>query len=193
MKNQKSKKLEKMRFFPSGNNWKKVLLEIYNNSPHSYGESHKVNFNDDNHPLAKKLKLTGYELMLAISFLRGNKLIEDSHSKEPLDHPTINPGWSSSIFLTEKGFNFSVKLENELSNQKTQVVIMIFAVITGITGFMGFFFDKVENKESKFLIALIYGVIVLIILFAFKFENISTNFRRWKFNRYIKNGGSITI
>ncbi len=187
----KHKKLNELKFFPTGNSWKKVLLEIYNNSPHSYGESHKINFNDDNHLLAKKLKLTGYELMLSISFLRDNNLIEDSHSKEPLDHPAINPVWHNSISLTKKGFYVAVKLENEINNQKTQNVVMIFTAVITYTGFMAFIKGVITIKESLFFGS--YVTIILLILISFHLNNLIFRFRRWKFNRYLKKGGSITI
>lgn len=187
----RNKKLEELKFFPTGNNWKKVLLEIYNSSPHSYGESHKVNFNDNNHPLAKRLKITGYELMLAISFLRENKLIKDNNPFGTLDHENINPEWSNQISLTNDGFDVAVKLENEISNQRTQNVVMIFTAIIGSTGTMVFLKDVIELPNSLFF--WVYVVIIVLLLFLFNRKNILNKFRRFRFNRNIRKGGSVVV
>ena len=106
----KPKKLTGLKYIPTGSNWKKVLLEIYSHSPHNYGEAHKVRFCDDTHPLAKKLKITGNELGLAISFLKDNKLIKSNNEITPLNAEQINPNWSNMIFLTNKGFEIASKL-----------------------------------------------------------------------------------
>lgn len=187
----RNKKLEELKFFPTGNNWKKVLLEIYNSSPHSYGESHKVNFNDNNHPLAKRLKITGYELKLAISFLRENKLIKDNNPFGMLDHEKINPEWSNQISLTNDGFDVAVKLENEISNQRTQNVVMIFTAIICSTGAMVFLKDVIELPNSLFF--WVYVVIIVLLLFLFNRKNILNKFRRFRFNRYVRKGGIVAV
>ena len=98
---------------PSGTSWKKILNIIYINSPHSYGESRKCPFNGDNHPLAKKLKITGYELMLGIGFLEDHKLIGRNVSGEGIDY-------SSNLYLTSKGFE--VALNNENYNNQINIL-----------------------------------------------------------------------
>jgi len=190
-KTKKSKKLEELGFFPTGNNWKNVLLEIYNNSPHSYGESHKISFNDNNHPLAKKLKITGYELMLSISFLRNHKLISDNNKFEMLKHEGIDPSWNNQVSLTKEGFEIAIKLENEINNQKTQNVVMIFTAIIGYTGVMVFLKGFIEFSNSLFFWS--YVVITLLLLVSFHLNNLFNKFRRFRFNRYVKNGGSVAI
>jgi len=187
----RNKKLEELKFFPTGNNWKKVLLEVYNNSPHSYGESHKVSFNDNNHPLAKRLRITGYELMLAISFLRENKLINDNNKFEMLNLEKINPEWSNQVSLTKDGFDVAIKLENEINNQRTQNVVMIFTTIIGYTGVMVFLKDFIEIPNSLFFWS--YVAITLLLLVSFHLNNLLNKFRRFRFNRYVKNGGSVVV
>ncbi|VVB77527.1 Uncharacterised protein [uncultured archaeon] len=180
---QKIKKLDDLKFFPTGSNWKNVLLEVYNHSPHNYGESHKVGFYDNNHPIAKRLRISGYELGLAISFLRDHKLIEDNNKLTPLNFPQINANWSNMVFLTDRGFDVSTKLENELSNQKTQNVIMIFTAIITWTGLIALIKDIIPTSLN--LIFWSYIVIILLLLFSFYFNNFSNKIRRFIFNRQI--------
>ncbi|MFC1860507.1 hypothetical protein ACFLYC_02925 [Chloroflexota bacterium] len=49
-------------------NWKRVLNEISDYAPNKYGIG-KNNYGED-HPLVKRLKITPYELMLIMGFLR---------------------------------------------------------------------------------------------------------------------------
>jgi len=114
MKTKNFKKSKELKKIPTGSNWKKVLLEICIYSPHNYGESHKVRFYDGAHPLAKKLKISGYELGLAISFLRDHGLIKDRSQLNPLDEEPINPYWSNMVSLTEKGFNVALEVDKQL-------------------------------------------------------------------------------
>ena len=181
---QKHKKLDNFKFVPTGSNWKRVLLEIYNHAPHSYGESHQIGFYDDNHYIAKKLKITGYELGLAISFLRDNKLIKDNNSLTPLNHPKIDANWSNMIFLIDRGFDVAVKLENQLSNERTQNVVMIFTGIIAYTGAMVFLKDFIEISESLFFWS--YVIIILLLLLSFYFNNFINKVRRFIFNRELK-------
>ncbi len=185
----KWKKMNELRFFPNGSNWKKVLLEVYNNSPHNHGESNKVSFNDNDHPLAKKLKITGYELMLAISFLRDNKLIKDS----PSSHQNEIVHYSNQISLTEYGFEVAVKIESELINEKTQSTLVILTIIIAFTGFIGLFFESIKNNQNIFLIILLYGFSISIGILFYNFNNIITKLRRWRYYKFIKNGGSVVV
>ena len=75
----------KKESFPTGSNWKRILNEIYNHAPHSWCESSKCERNDDNHPIAKNLKITGQELMLGISFLETHNLIKTIGTNKQLN------------------------------------------------------------------------------------------------------------
>lgn len=136
-----------MKKISTGSNWKKVLLEIYIHSPHNYGESHKVKFYDGAHPLAKKLKISGYELDLAISFLRNHELIKDRSQLNPLDEEPINPYWSNMVSLTEKGFNVALEVDKqfrEIAEKKRfemlQLLLVIVTIVLAITGIINIFF-----------------------------------------------------
>ena len=177
------KKLKRKDFL-TGDRWKIVLLEINRNSPHSYAESHSMGFNDDNHPIAKNLKITGIELMLAISFLRDNKLIKDNNKSTPLDHPSINTNWSNIILLTEKGFDVAIKLENEIGNQKVQKILVLFTIIIGFTGFITLIKDLLPDKLS--IIFWIYLIIIFILLGSYNCNDHIRKIKRFSFNRKIK-------
>lgn len=96
---------------PTGSKWKQILLLIYEKSPHQYLQSNFIGYNDDNHPIAKKLKISGQELILGISFLRDNKLVKETNI-DALN--LIDKNWSSALLLTDKGFDLAIKLENQL-------------------------------------------------------------------------------
>ena len=183
MKTQKNKELDDLKFFPTGSNWKDVLLEIYRHSPHNYGESHKIGFYENKHPIAKKLRISGYELGLAISFLRENKLIEDNNKLTPLNFPQINANWSNMVFLTDKGFDVATKLENELSNQKTQNVLIMLTIIIAWTGLV----NLIKDFIPLYLILWSYITLIFIFLFLFYFKSFINKIRRFIFNKQINN------
>jgi len=76
-------------------NWRGVLKEISNYAPNRYGRG-KSNYGED-HPLVKRLKVKPHELMLIMSFLEEQGLIEYDQS----EHNWIN--------LTSKGFDVSLQ------------------------------------------------------------------------------------
>jgi hypothetical protein len=119
---------ERWENLPSGSNWRKVLLAIYGRAPHMYGESSKMYFNDDAHPLAQKLKITGYELMLCLSYLEKQKLVERSLGMGGKDMP-----YSASLEITEKGFSVALDLLKHRDQVGIQVLIGVFTVILVIT------------------------------------------------------------
>lgn len=171
-----------LELLPTGSNWKKVLLAIYSYSPHSYGESHKLSFYDNNHPLAKILKISGYELGLAISFLREQNLIKDNNKKKgPLDSEQINPEWGNVIFLTKDGFEIVAKLENQLSNQKLQHLIILFTGIATLTGLIIFIKEifKVENSINFS----IYIIGILFIVFLIYREEVKKSLKKFILRR----------
>lgn len=103
-------------------NWKRVLKEIVDYAPNRYGRG-KTDY-DENHPLAKRLKIKAHELMLTMSFLEEQGLIE-------YDKPEYN--W---INLTSKGFD--VALQNQSAdrarknNQATLFLSLVIAIaVTG--------------------------------------------------------------
>ncbi len=184
MKN-KQKKFDDLKYIPTGSYWKRVLLEIYKHAPHNYGESNEIGFYENSHFLAKKLKITGYELGLAISFLGENKLIDESNGSTIPKSKSSVPKWSNRISLTEKGFEVASKLENQLSNQKLQKWIVLFTGIIMWTGVSLFIKDIFNWKNTLNLGIYIFGGLIFIFFFIYS-EIIKENWRKFIWNRQIK-------
>ena len=149
------------------NNWKRVLLEIYRQSPNGYIENHEQRFMDDKHILAKRLNIKGMGLGFAIGFLREHKLIEDSNPWEPLNDLVFNQNWHNQIRLTEKGFNVSFELEkqrreirdrkNNTEMQMSIVLLTFLIALTEVTNFAIQVFP--EYKEKYFIFYCIFFII----------------------------------
>lgn len=146
-------KTVKNKKIPSGSNWKIILNEIYNYYPHTYGESSKKHISEDDHILAKKLKITGYELMLGIGFLEDHKLI-----KKRID--TKKP-YTATLLLTKDGFNIARENEKSKSNKDLQETIAIATILAASVAVFNFMYDILNSNpvESEFEF-----VIMLIIL-----------------------------
>ena len=105
-------------------NWKRALKEITNYAPNRYGRG-KSNYGED-HPLIKRLKIAPYELMLIMSFLAEQGLIEYDQQ----EHNWIN--------LTSKGFEVSLQNQNQELAYRTNLAmgilmaIIAFAAITSL-------------------------------------------------------------
>ena len=89
----------------SNQNWRKVLRKIVDYAPNKYGRG-KGGWGDD-HPVAKALRISGHELMLIMSFLEEQGLIEYDKSE---------CNW---VNVTAKGFD--VALENQSAERATKV------------------------------------------------------------------------
>lgn len=90
----------------SNQNWKSVLAGITDYAPNKYGRGKPQSYQDD-HPLAIRLKIEGYELGLIMSFLEDQGLIEYDKS---------DYNW---ISLTSKGFD--VALQNQSANRTVKI------------------------------------------------------------------------
>ncbi|MDO8635453.1 MAG: hypothetical protein Q7R34_04295 [Dehalococcoidia bacterium] len=133
---------EEKRF--TNQNWKRVLNAIYSYAPNGYGRGKPQSYTDD-HPLAKRLKVKGYELGLIMAFLDDRGLIEYDNQ----EHNWIN--------LTTKGFDVALQNQSaekvEKFNKATlflSLAIAIFAVTELLTG--------ISDLYQKWFIS---GVIVL--------------------------------
>lgn len=155
-------KVDDLRKISAGVYWKNVLLEIYHFAPHQFGDSLKCSFYHNEHELAKKLKITGSELGLAITFLKDNDLIRDTISMHPNSNPLVNPSRSNQIPLTEKGFKVALDLEKQESNNQLQSKLVLFAGITALVGF--FSINNSQNVTKPNLVFYAIGVIIVIII-----------------------------
>jgi len=150
---------------PSGNNWKKILLEIYNKSPHLYGSSSKMSFYNDNHPLAQKIKITGNELNLGVIFLMNNGLIKQTN---PGTLKYTDQNWSNFLSITEKGFNVALELEKQKNSNSLKALIAILTAMLVLNGA----FQIVTTLEGKYHYLLMYSfAFVVIFIIAWKIKN----------------------
>ena len=128
-------------------NWIRVLDEIWQYAPNKWGRG-AADYND-NHLLAKRLKISGHELMLIMMFLNEQKLTE------------YDPQFHNTIELTPKGFDVALQNRNAMKNEKISkgslvlsLAIAIFAVISAYTG--------IENNIEKWLITSLFAVALII-------------------------------
>lgn len=149
--------------------WKKILLEIYNSSPNSYGESIKETFNSTNHLLAKTLKIKGEELHKGMVFLYGQKLIQ-SHDVDALDAPKTK--FQTHLELTEKGFSVAMDLEKHKDSYLYQLSIFFLTAMLVMTGAFGLLFN-ISNIKGL-IILIIY--ICLFLAFLLIHSNTEKNF-----------------
>lgn len=144
------KTLEESKF--TNQNWVKVLEEIWKYAPNRYGRG-SIGY-EDSHPLAIKLKITGYELMLIASFLEEQNIIEYDQQQH---------NW---IQITPKGFDVALQNRNAEGNRRVNkgslflsLAITVFALTSLLIG-IG---DILERWIISILvvIALIAGGIVI--------------------------------
>ena len=141
----KSKDISEWEF--SNQNWIKVLDTIWKRAPSRYGRG-KTDY-DENHPLVKRLKIKAHELMLIMSFLEDQGLIE-------YDKPDYN--W---INLTSKGFD--VALQNQSADKATRkdkatlflsLAITLAVVCSLLVG--------IENLVEKWVVTVVFVIAVVI-------------------------------
>lgn len=144
------KTLEEFKF--TNQNWAKVLDEIWKHAPNRYGRGSRGY--DDSHPLAIRLKITGYELGVIASFLEEQNLIEYDQQQH---------NW---IQITSKGFDVALQNRNAEGNRRVNkgslflsLAITVFALTSLLIG-IG---DILERWIISILIiiALVVGGLVI--------------------------------
>jgi hypothetical protein len=119
------KTLEESRF--TNQNWIRVLHEIWKNAPDRWGRG-SVGY-ENSHPLAEKLRITGYELTLITAFLEEQNLIEYDQEKH------------NRIRITPKGFDVALQNRNSEGNRRVSkgslflsLAITVFALTSLLIG-----------------------------------------------------------
>lgn len=139
--------------------WKDVLLAVYNYKP--VGEEWgwgKTSITDD-HPLAKRLKISGVELTHSLIFLEEQKLIEYGPDRN----------W---INLTEKGFDVAGKIEERretfLYRQSSLFITAILAltIVATLVNQM----NLIEPKTLLIFYMIVLGVMSFLIFWAASFR-----------------------
>lgn len=141
----------------TGSSWKRILLEIYRFAPNQYGESSKMGVSDDRHELAKELKITGHELMLGISFMTDQGLIERN-----INPRTESMPYSATFVLTPKGFDVALKLVEHNTSNRVQVLISLLTAMLVINGMV-----EIMNPMTpqKGILLLIYVIAIVCVYF----------------------------
>ena len=139
------KTLEEFKF--TNQNWAKVLDEIWKHAPNRYGRGSRGY--DDSHPLAIRLKITGYELGLIASFLEEQNLIEYDQQQN---------NW---IQITSKGFDVAMQNRNAERNDRINkgslflaLSIAIFAVVSLLLG--------IDDWLQRLIISILISIAVIV-------------------------------
>ncbi len=128
-------------------NWIKVLDAIWKYAPNRYGRG-KTDY-DENHPLVKRLKIKAHELMLIMSFLKDQGLIE-------YDKPDYN--W---INLTSKGFDVALQNQSaDKANRKDKATLFLSLVIA--LAVFSSLMVGIENLAEKWVMAVVFAIAVVI-------------------------------
>lgn len=132
MKKVKIKTVDNFEDDENKNEWRKVLLEIYKDNWNIYGYK---DF-EGNHPLRKKLKLSGRSLSKSISFLIEHKLIRVDNN---------------FIYLEQKGFDVAREIRKEIYHFSQQTSIIFLTSVLAITAFFEFLNKTYSNKIYIYL------------------------------------------
>jgi len=133
--------------------WRKVLNEIIDFAPNSWGESHKCMKDNDNHKLAQELGITGRQLMLSIIFLEEQGLIKTQI--------TCQEPYSANWILTTKGFDVAMANKKEKLSATLSLSIIYLTSMLWLTAF----FTLVNELEIVGKYSLFGGYVVVGILF----------------------------
>jgi hypothetical protein len=140
----KYSKIKETKF--SNSNWKRVLKFIVDYAPNGYGRG-KVGYTAE-HPLAKRAKVSGYELTLIMSFLEDQQLIQ---------YDQVDFNW---INVTPKGFDVQIQNENQRFNARANFVMM---ALTGVLA-MAAIWDIVNSSVAIYYRG-VFSVVVTLFLF----------------------------
>ncbi|MGE0792672.1 MAG: hypothetical protein AB7V77_00665 [Candidatus Woesearchaeota archaeon] len=140
--------------------WKKVLLKLYDSAPNYYGESDKEPWNSNKHPLAKNLKISGYELCVSIIFLKDQKLVFEW---EKIFDKTVK-NKSIKLELTEKGFNVAMDLEKHKDTEIFNVALFFLTLMLVLSSIISVMFST-DNAGIIVFITIVYSVLFLVFMF----------------------------
>lgn len=144
------------KFDKDTNKWRLVLEEVYRDNWHVYGYK---NLNND-HPLAKKLKISGKSIQKSLSFLEENQLIKNVENL---------------VYLTPKGFNVARANQNLKINAILQVEMIYFTVILAATTMFQFFGSLKIWSNTVLLLNYIVSICLIVVVSYF-----------WIFKKFIR-------
>lgn len=127
-------------------NWKRVLDEISRYVPNRYGRG-KQDYGED-HPLVKRLKIAPHELMLVMSFLEEQGLIE-------YEKPECN--W---IHLTSKGFDVNLQNQRTASTRRISQTLLLLSAVIALTAIASLLIG-IENPIVQWLVVIILSIAIV--------------------------------
>jgi hypothetical protein len=136
----------------SNQKWIKVLNEIWTYAPNGYGRG-TTGYNDD-HPLAQRLKIKGYDLNLIMSFLEDHKLIE----YELIADNENKYNW---IKLTSKGFDVALQNRNAGSTNRINRASLYLSLVIALVAFTNLLIG-IPDIFEKWITTIILLVAMLI-------------------------------
>jgi len=142
---EKAKSIEEWEF--SNQNWIKVLDTIWKRAPNRYGRG-KTDY-DENHPLVKRLKIKAHELMLIMSFLEEQGLIE---------YDQLERNW---INLTEKGFDVALQNQSADRARRNNQASLFLSLVIAIAVIGGVLIG-IDNLIEKWLVTGLFVVAFIV-------------------------------
>lgn len=137
--------------------WKTVLHKLYTTAANqTYFSAGKIGFWNDDHPLARDLKISGGDLGKSLSFLNDQNLITGYTGVD-----------TKFVSLTESGFKVSMDNEKSNKDHKLQFSIAIFTIILGMAATWDSFSRLVEGTNQpliKMLFNLAMGISIILML-----------------------------
>ncbi len=130
----------------SNRNWIKVLDEIWKSAPHRYAAG-KTGY-DENHPLAKRLKIKAQDLESIMIFLDEQGLIKYEYM---------------GINLTEKGFDVAFQNQSAEKTSKINKASLFFSAAIVIFAFANLILGMEVDVYTK------WGIIAAILVGIFLF------------------------
>lgn len=141
----------------TGMHWQRILEAIYDFAPNNWGQSKKMGMDDNRHPLAQKLQISGKQLMLGIIFLRDQGLI----------NPTSPQGPNNSIEwnITPLGLKTVLEARRARANILSSYSLIFLTAVIFATAAFAFVrdLDFIKQNVNSFNLLLLYLVVLLIV------------------------------
>lgn len=147
--------------------WQNVLLALYTDATRRKICEKRDDVSWDEHPLTKKLKISGEELSRSISFLEEQGFIKQVNLKHVKEAPT----WFK---IEEKGVNAAIEIRRHGDLVKTQLLMAYFTTILTFTIILQLFHalnvtwlgGKPFFTDNNLFVSFI--IIIFMVIFAYK-------------------------
>ena len=147
----KSKNIDEWKF--TNENWKRVLKEIVDYAPNRYGRG-KSNYGED-HPLVKQLKIKPHELMLIMSFIEKQGLIEYDKQEQ---------NW---INLTSKGFDVAIQNQSTDRTERISKAALFLSIVIALAAIASLIIG-IENPIEKWGVTILISIAIMVAAYLVK-------------------------